>query len=134
MLKRQLHQRMKRKVLVKISNNGKYAICIYRLRDVLRPLGKWRLEFINDVRKLYSTVRQQEYEAQGTRLPVGELLSLGEERILSKYLYKLAKCLQAPLRDNIHVFNITSSKSLKENIYNAFVQGKYRYVFQVLCV
>lgn len=98
---------------------------MYRLRKLLRPLGKWQSDFVNDVRKLYSVVRQQEHEAQGKRLPVGELLNLDEERTLAKYLYQLASCLQAPLRDNIHVFNITPSISLKETIYNAFVQGKY---------
>ena len=125
MLKLHLHQRKKRKFFVKTQNNGKYPVCISRLREALRPLGKWRSDFVNDVRKLYSVVRQQEYEAQGKRLPVGELLSLDEERTLSNYLYQLANCLQSPLRDNIHVYNVSSSKSLKKNIYYAFVQGKY---------
>ena len=110
---------------MKTSNNDKYSVGIPRLREALRSLGKWRSDFVNDVRKLYSAVRQQEYEAQGKRLPVGELLSLDEERTLARYLYQLANCLQSPLRDNIHVFNVSSSKSLKKNIYYAFVQGKY---------
>jgi len=92
----------------------------------LRPLGKSRLEFVNDVRKLYNIIRQQEYDAQGKRLPVGELLSLDEEKAFGEYLYRFASCLKAPFRENIHVFNINSSKSLKETIYNAFVQGKFR--------
>ena len=110
---------------MQILNNGKYYVSIPRLRETLQPLGKRRSNFVNDVRKLYIVTRQQEYEAQGKRLPAGELLSLDEERTLAKYLYQLANCLQDPLRDNIHVFNITPSKSLKETIYYAFVQGKY---------
>jgi hypothetical protein len=96
------------------------------LRDALWPLGKSRLEFVNDVRKLYNVIRQQEYDAQGKRLPVGELLSLDEEKAFGKYLYRFASCLKASCRENIHVFNINSSKSLKETIYYAFVQGKFR--------
>jgi hypothetical protein len=96
---------------------------MFRLREVLRPLGKRRFEFVDDVRKLYSVVRQQQYEAQGKRLPAGELLSLHEEKALGKYLYQLASCLQDPYRDNIHVFNINLSTSLKETIYYALVQG-----------
>jgi hypothetical protein len=96
------------------------------LRDALQPLGKSRLEFVNDVRKLYNIIRQQEYDARGKRLRVGELLSLDEEKAFGQYLYRFASCLVAPFRENIHVFNINSSKSLKETIYYAFVQGKFR--------
>ncbi len=94
----------------------------------MRPLGKNRLEFVNDVRKLYNIIQQQEYDAQGKRLPVGELLSLDEEKAFGECLYRFASCLKAPFRENIHVFNINSSKSLKETIYNAFVQGKFRWI------
>ncbi|UJR20243.1 hypothetical protein I4U23_023374 [Adineta vaga] len=94
------------------------------LRHVLRPLGKYRLAFVNDVRQLYNIIRQQEYEAQGKRLPIGELLSWNEEKNLGKYLYQMASCLNAPLRENIHLFNIDSSKSLKETLYYAFVQAR----------
>ncbi|CAF3809830.1 unnamed protein product, partial [Adineta steineri] len=86
------------------------------LKEMLRSLDKFRLDFVNDVRKLYNIVRQQHYETQGKRLPVGELLSLEEEKALGKYLYQMASCLNAPFRDNIHIFNIDSSKSLKETI------------------
>jgi hypothetical protein len=99
-------------------------IIIHRLREVLRPLGKSRVDFVNDVRELYKIMRQQQYEDQGKRLPVGELLSLDEEKSLAKYLHEAASCLKDPLRGNIHVFNINSSKSLKETIYHAFIQGK----------
>ncbi|CAF3741642.1 unnamed protein product [Adineta steineri] len=94
------------------------------LKEMLRSLGKFRLDFVNDVRKLYNIVRQQNYETQGKRLPIGELLSLEEEKALGKYLYQMASCLNAPFRDNIHIFNIDSSKSLKETIYYAFVQAR----------
>jgi hypothetical protein len=93
----------------------------------LRPLGKYRRDFVDDVRKLYSIIRQQEYEAQGKRLPVGELLSLDEEKSLGKYLYQMASCLNGSFRENIHIFEIDSSKSLKETIYGAFVQGKFNF-------
>ncbi len=96
------------------------------MRDVLRPLGKFRLEFIKDVRKLYNIIREQEYEAQGKRLPVGEILNLNEEKVLGQYLYQFANCLIDPCREQIRVFNMNSSKSLKETIYYAFVQGKSR--------
>jgi hypothetical protein len=76
------------------------------------------------VRKLYSIIRQQEYEAQGKRLPVGELLNSDEENTLGKYIYQMGSCLDDPFRKNIHCFHINSSKSLKETIYDAFVQGK----------
>ncbi|CAF4161721.1 unnamed protein product [Adineta steineri] len=92
------------------------------LKEMLRSLGKFRLDFVNDVRKIYHIVRQQNYETQGKRLPVGELLSLEEEKALGKYLYQMASCLNASFRDNIHIFNIDSSKSLKETIYYVFVQ------------
>ncbi|CAF0946230.1 unnamed protein product [Adineta steineri] len=95
------------------------------LKEMLRSLGKFRLNFVNDVRKLYNIVRQQNYENRGKRLPVGELLSLEEEKALGKYLYQMASCLNAPFRDNIHIFNIDSSKFLKETIYYAFIQGKF---------
>ncbi len=99
---------------------------LYRLRNALRPLGKNCLEFVNDVRKLYNIIRQQEYDAQGKRLPVGKLLNFDEEKAFGEYLYRFASCLKAPYREYIHVFNINSSKSLKETIYYAFVQGKCR--------
>ncbi|CAF1106690.1 unnamed protein product [Rotaria sordida] len=94
------------------------------LRTAWRLLGKNRLEFANDVRKLYSMIRQEEYEAKGKRLPVGELLSLDEEKFLGQYLLKLATCLTATFRENICVFNINTSKSLKHTIYHAFVQAR----------
>ncbi|CAF0946122.1 unnamed protein product [Adineta steineri] len=34
------------------------------LKEMLRSLGKFRLNFVNDVRKLYNIVRQQNYETQ----------------------------------------------------------------------
>jgi hypothetical protein len=92
----------------------------------LRFLGKHYLNFINDVRQLYEIVRKQEYEAQGKRLPLSELLTLGEQQILASYLQQVANCLKSPLRSNIHLFNIDSSMSLKETIYHAFIQGKNR--------
>ena len=88
-------------------------------------LGRYHLEFVNDVRQLYSVVRQQEYESQGRRLPAGELLSLEEEKALENYLYQMTSCLNAPFRDNIHLFDTDSSKSLKETIFHTFVQGKF---------
>lgn len=91
---------------------------------MLKVLGRYRLEFVNAVRQLYSIVRQQEYESEGRRLPAGELLSLKEEEALENYLFQMASCLNAPFRDNIHLFHIDSSKSLKETIFHAFVQGK----------
>ena len=106
--------------------NDQCSTRIYRLRSVLRPLGKVRRDFVNDVRKLYNIIRQQEYEAQGKRLPVGEILNLNEEKTFAQYLYQFASCLKSPFRDYIHVFNMNSSKSLKETIYYAFVQGKSR--------
>ena len=126
MVKIHLHPQSKGKLQVKISNSEKWAIRIYRWREILRPLGKRRSEFIEDVRRLYSAMRQQEYEDQGASLPASELLNLGEEKTLSKYVYQLAHCLQPPLRHKIHVFNLASSKPLKETIYDAFVQGKHR--------
>ncbi len=96
------------------------------MRDTLRPLGQKRLEFIKNVRKLYEIIRQQEYESQGKRLRVGELLSLDEEKAFGKYLYQFASCLKDPFREYIHVFNINSSNSLKKTIYDAFSQGKFR--------
>ncbi len=103
------------------------VIHINSLRDILRPLDKSRAEFVNDVRKLYNIIRQQEYDAQGKRLPVGELFTLNEEKAFGEYLYRFLTCLTTPLRENIHVFNINSTKSLKETIYYAFVQGKFKY-------
>ncbi|CAF1203398.1 unnamed protein product [Adineta steineri] len=94
------------------------------LKEMLRLLGKFRPDFVKDVRNLYNVVRQQNYETQGKRLPVGELLSLEEEKALGKYLYQMASCLNAPFRDNIHIFNIDSSKPLKETIYYAFVKAR----------
>ncbi len=103
-----------------------FYLYIYRLRQALRPLGKNRREFVNDVRKLYNIIRQQEYDAQGKRLPVGELLNFDEEKAFGEYLYRFACCLKTPLREHIHVFDINSSNSLKETIYYAFVQGKFK--------
>ena len=71
-------------------------------------------------------MRQQQYKAQGKRLRVGELLSFDEEKAFEKCLHQMASCIQNPFRENIHVFNINSSKSLKETIYYAFVQGKLK--------
>ncbi|CAF1306706.1 unnamed protein product [Adineta steineri] len=92
-------------------------------KDMLRLLGKSRRDFIKDVRELYYNGRKENYETQGKRLPVGELLSLEEEKALGKYLYQMASCLNAPLRDKIRFFDVDSSKSLKETIYYAFVQA-----------
>ncbi|CAF2055998.1 unnamed protein product [Rotaria magnacalcarata] len=94
------------------------------LREALRPLGRKRVEFANDVRKLYSNIRQEEYETKGKRLPVGELLSLDEEKSLGQYLFKLSRCITTTLRENIYTFNINTSKSLKETIYHAFIQAR----------
>ena len=116
---------MKRK-FAKKPNDSKYAIFIYRLRKVLRWIGKSRVDFVNDVRKLYNIMRQEQCEAQGKRLPVGAFLNFKEEKAFGKCLYQMASCLQDPFRKNIHVFNVNQSKSLKETIYHAFVQGKYK--------
>ena len=97
------------------------------MRKVLRRLDKSRAEFVSDVRKLYNTMRQEQYETQGKRLPVGAILNFKEQRAFGKCLYQMASCLQDPFRKNIHVFNVNQSKSLKETIYYAFVQGKYRF-------
>ncbi|CAF3196042.1 unnamed protein product [Rotaria socialis] len=94
------------------------------LREALKPLGRKRVEFANDVRKLYSNIRQEEYESKGKRLPVGELLSLDEEKSLGQYLFELSRCITTTLRENIYTFNINTSKSLKETIYHAFVQAR----------
>ncbi|CAF1081158.1 unnamed protein product [Adineta ricciae] len=95
-----------------------------KLKRLLKVLGRYRQELINDVRQLYSIVRQQEYESQGRRLPAGELLSVEEEKALENYLYQMASCLNAPFRDNIHLFHTESSESLKETIFPTFVQAR----------
>lgn len=71
-------------------------------------------------------MRQEQYENQGERLPVGEVLNFKEEKAFGKCLYRMASCLQDPFRKYIHVFNVNQSTSLKETIYHAFIQGKYR--------
>ena len=95
------------------------------MRNVLQQLGKFRADFVNDVRKLYNVMRQEQYDAEGKRLHVGAILSLNEERAFGKCLYQMASCLQNPFRKHIHLFNVSLSKSLKETIYYAFVQGKF---------
>lgn len=99
----------------------------HRLREALKPLGKNRLEFVNDIRKLYNFVRREEYEAKGKRLPVGKILSLDEEKTFGQYLFTIASCLTTSVREHIHIFNINTPKSLKETIYEAFIQGKTIY-------
>lgn len=98
---------------------------IYRLRSVLQPLDKNRAGFVADVRKLYDAMRQEQYDNQGDRLPAGAVLNFNEEKAFGKCLYQMASCLQDPFRKNIHLFNVSLSKSLKETIYSAFVQGKF---------
>lgn len=101
---------------------------MYRLRDVLRRLGKCRVDFVNDVRKLYNIMRQEQYESQGKRLPVGGILTLEDERTFGDCLYQIASCLRDPFRQNIHVYNTNSTKSLKETIFYAYVQGKFGFM------
>ena len=93
------------------------------MRSVLQQLGKFRADFVSDVRKLYNVMRKEQYDAEGKRLPVGAILSLNEEKAFGKCLYQMASCLQDPFRKKIHLFNVNRSKSLKETIYHAFVQG-----------
>ena len=69
-------------------------------------------------------MREQQYEAQGKREPIGDLFSLNEEKDFRRCLHQIASCLTDPFRKNIHVSNINSSTSLKETIYTAFIQGK----------
>lgn len=102
------------------------------MREILRPLGKNRDIFVKDVKELYKIMREQQYESQGKRIPAGDLLSLSEEKAFGRCLHQIATCLTDPFRKNIHIFEINSSKSLKETIYQAFVQGKFIRFF--LCI
>lgn len=92
----------------------------------MRPLGEHRENFVKDVRKLYSFVREQEYEDKGQRLPVGEILTFAEERTFGEYLFLFASCLTTLSPDSFHIFNINSSKSLRETIYDAFIKGNFK--------
>ncbi|CAF3654873.1 unnamed protein product [Rotaria socialis] len=92
------------------------------LREALRPLGKHRKSFVDDVRKLYNIIREQEYEDKGKRFPMGELLSLAEERTFGEYLFSLVRCITSSFRGNVYVFNINSSSSVRETIYHAYIK------------
>lgn len=96
---------------------------MYRLKKVLGLLGERHVEFVKDVRKLYSNIRHTEYETKGKRLPASELLSLDEETWIGQYLFQLGSCLTTDIRENIIIFNMNTTKSLKETIYQAFIQG-----------
>ncbi|CAF4274094.1 unnamed protein product [Rotaria socialis] len=94
------------------------------LREALRPLGKHRKSFVDDVRKLYNIIREQEYEDKGKRFPMGELLSLAEERTFGEYLFSLVRCITSSFRGNVYVFNINSSSSVRETIYHAYIKAR----------
>lgn len=110
------------------SEEGQLFEFSYRLREYLQIFGKDRRAFVDDVRKFYNIIREQEYEDQGRKITVRGLLSLDEEETFGKYLYQIAKCFHAQYRENIYVFNLGSSKSLKETIFSAFVKGKHMYI------
>lgn len=96
----------------------------YRLKETVESLSEYNPYFVNAVQQFYDHMREQQYEKTGSRLPADGMLSFDEKGALGKCVREMDSLLRPPFSKNIHVFNIDSSKSLKETIYSAFIQGK----------
>ncbi|UJR18510.1 hypothetical protein I4U23_005417 [Adineta vaga] len=94
------------------------------LREVSNPFGSMRTEIFEDLRKLYHSMRQKEYNIIGKKLPVGELLDMDEEKLFAQNVYWFVSCLTPSLRDRIHIYDINLSQSLESKIYEAMVQAR----------
>jgi hypothetical protein len=93
------------------------------LKKTLQPFDKKYLEIFNDLRKLYTVIRQEKYAAAGKMLPVGDLLNFDEQKDLAEYLNLFATCLSLGFRDKIRIFDLNLSNTLQSTIYKALLQG-----------
>lgn len=73
-------------------------------------------------------MHKQNYERQGRRLPVDEMLTFDDEKNLGEFLKRMDTLLSIASKGQVTVFEVNSTKSLKETIYSAFVQGKFIFI------